>query len=88
MKAVPQWRPWVENSGGGHGLNADVRIGLLTAVSHMVSFFSTYPKLGQTCKIKMDALSCYKNSQFLYDARLENYEQLSQLFQLKIHNII
>jgi ribonuclease HI len=42
--------------------------------------FPTYQKLAQNCKIKIDALSCCKNSQFVHDAILENFEQLSQLW--------
>jgi hypothetical protein len=45
-------------------------------------YFLKYPKLVETCKIEMDALSFFNNSQFLHDDRLEYFEQLYQLFWL------
>jgi hypothetical protein len=43
-------------------------------------------KTGSTCKIKMDALSCSKNSQFLHEDRLEYFKQHSQFCRLQIPN--
>jgi hypothetical protein len=38
--------------------NADVPIGPQTGGSHAVSLFPNYPKLVETCKIKMGTLQC------------------------------
>jgi hypothetical protein len=42
-------------------------------------YFPKYPKLVETCKIEMDALSCSKNSQYFHKTILEYCEQLSRL---------
>jgi hypothetical protein len=48
--------------------------------THVVSLFSKLSKLVETCKVDKAALYYSKNSQFLYDARLQYSEQLSQLY--------
>jgi hypothetical protein len=49
-----------------------------------VSDFSNLSKISSTLKIKMSALSCSKNSQFLYSASRQYWKQLAQLWQLQI----
>jgi hypothetical protein len=51
-----------------------------------VSHFSNLSKIGSTLKIKMDALTCSKNSQFLPMASLGYHEQFSQNCQHQIPN--
>jgi hypothetical protein len=48
--------------------------------------FPDFSKPVQTCKIKMGALQCYKNSQILHETRLEHYEHLYRLCLLQIPN--
>jgi hypothetical protein len=53
--------------------------------------FFIFPELSkpaQTWKLKIDALPCSKNSQFLYVARLGYYEQFSKLCRHPILNEI
>jgi hypothetical protein len=51
-------------------------------------FFFNLSKTGSTLKIKMGALCCSKNSQFLHVANLGYFEQLSQLCRHPVSNII
>jgi hypothetical protein len=41
--------------------------------AHTVLYFPELSKPIQTCKLKIDALSCSKNFQFLHAARLGHY---------------
>jgi hypothetical protein len=50
--------------------------------------FPKLSKLAQTWKLKIDALSSCKNSQYFYAARLSYYEQCSQLCQHQTLNKI
>jgi hypothetical protein len=52
------------------------------------NFVSNLSKTVSTLKIKIGALSCSKNSQFLHVTRLGYYEQCSQLCRHPIPNII
>jgi hypothetical protein len=61
-----------------------VRTVWLMCGAHAVSYFPELSKSAQTWKLKMDALPCSKNSQFLHVARLGYYEQFSQLFRYPI----
>jgi hypothetical protein len=56
--------------------------------AHTVLYFSKLSKLAQTCKLKMDVLTCSKNSQFLHVAILGHYEQFCQLCRHPIMNRI
>jgi hypothetical protein len=47
--------------------------------AHTVLYFPKLSKLTQTWKLKIDALPCSKNFQFLHVARLGNYDQFSKL---------
>jgi hypothetical protein len=47
--------------------------------AHSVLYFPKLSKLAQAWKLKMDALSSSKNSQFLHVAILGHYEQFYQL---------
>jgi hypothetical protein len=84
MGAAKQWWPqsegrrcsWAPLFGQGHQPMGTARF----------HYFLNYPKLVETCTIKMDALSCPKNSQCFHEARSEYFEQLSQLFWLQIPN--
>jgi hypothetical protein len=61
-------KPWAQQSGDGRGPNAVgmvgavVRKGRLTGGPQRFRIFSNVSKTGSTLKIKMDALSCSKNS--------------------------
>jgi hypothetical protein len=78
MGAAKRWWPqsegrrrgWAPLFGQGHQPMGTARF----------HYFLNYPKLVETCTIKMDALSCPKNSQCFHGARSEYFEQLSQLF--------
>jgi hypothetical protein len=61
-----------------------VRTVWLMSGAYAVSYFPELSKSAQTWKLKMDALPCSKNSQFLHVARLGYYEQFSQLFRYPI----
>jgi hypothetical protein len=74
---------WQENGRGKwqrfHSLGLAAQTVRLTGGPHTVCFFSRLTKIGSNFKIKMNALNCSKNSQDLHEARLDYYEQLSQL---------
>jgi hypothetical protein len=55
-------------------------------VAPAVSDFSNLSKTSSTLKIKMGALTCLKNSQFLHVASLGYDEQFSQLCRYQIPN--
>jgi hypothetical protein len=67
---------------------ADVWTVRLASGPHVVSLFSELFKLAQTWKLKISALHCSKNSQFLLAARLGYCEQFFQLCRHPIPNII
>jgi hypothetical protein len=56
--------------------------------AHAVLYFPELSKLTQTWKLKIDALPCSNNSQFLHVARLGHYEQFSKLCRHPILNRI
>jgi hypothetical protein len=56
--------------------------------AHTVLYFLKLSKLAPIWKLKMDALTCSKNSQFFHVARLGHCKKISQLCPHPILNII
>jgi hypothetical protein len=56
--------------------------------AHAVLYFPELSKSAQTWKLKMDVLTCSKNSQFFDDVRLGHYKQFSLLWRHPILNRI
>jgi hypothetical protein len=56
--------------------------------AHVVLYFPELSKLAKIRKLKMDALRCSKNSQFLHVATLWHYKQFSLLCRDPILNIV
>jgi hypothetical protein len=68
-------------------LGASTRTVRLTSRPHEVLIFPDFPKPGQTCKFKIDAFHCSKNSQILHETIVEYYSQLYKLCRLQTPNI-